>query len=462
MILTFRINLILLFLMIAYPTLIFPQFTEEFEKPEEVSFSSVVGSGARAFGMGGAFIAVADDATAASWNPAGLAQLVKSEISIVYNVNNYITDFPGYSIYYPISQSYSIYPSYRINRAGKNINFLSFALPIYTKQYKIVPQICYQRVIDLSVGDKLEGTYNYTFDKTKYEYSQNGSYKGGFDVFALSIALKFSQLLSIASTLNFWFNGENSNYNLRLLQDLTYTSPFNPPKDELISTRNRYKISGYNTNIGILLNLQDKYKIGFVFRTPVRLDFEENFKSFKLGELDSSKSFTRTADLNLPFSIGFGVSYRPLRLLTVSSDFTNSNWSDSKLKAIKKNYLDGTEQIILEEPFPGNKLSGNKRKQNNTKQFRIGAEYIFLIKKYLVPVRTGFFTNTPYITDGNDKSITYLGFTTGLGVGIGNFLFDMAFVYQNGNSFYRKSSTGEREFTSNQFYFSAIYRFDIL
>jgi hypothetical protein len=42
-----------------------------------------VGSGARALGMGGAFIAVADDATAASWNPGGLVQLERPEISIV-------------------------------------------------------------------------------------------------------------------------------------------------------------------------------------------------------------------------------------------------------------------------------------------------------------------------------------------------------------------------------------------
>ena len=42
-----------------------------------------VGSGARAMGMGGAFIAIADDATAASWNPAGLIQLEKPELSIV-------------------------------------------------------------------------------------------------------------------------------------------------------------------------------------------------------------------------------------------------------------------------------------------------------------------------------------------------------------------------------------------
>ena len=44
-----------------------------------------VGSGARALGMGGAFIAVADDATAASWNPAGLAQLTKPETSVVFD-----------------------------------------------------------------------------------------------------------------------------------------------------------------------------------------------------------------------------------------------------------------------------------------------------------------------------------------------------------------------------------------
>ena len=42
-----------------------------------------VGSGARALGMGGSFIAVADDATAASWNPGGLIQLERPEMSIV-------------------------------------------------------------------------------------------------------------------------------------------------------------------------------------------------------------------------------------------------------------------------------------------------------------------------------------------------------------------------------------------
>src|SRR5512134_1461371 len=46
------------------------------------------GSGARAAGMGDAFIALSDDGTAASWNPAGLAQLRQPEFSLVYGVTD--------------------------------------------------------------------------------------------------------------------------------------------------------------------------------------------------------------------------------------------------------------------------------------------------------------------------------------------------------------------------------------
>src|SRR5262245_14680828 len=48
----------------------------------------VQGSGARALGMGGAFLARADDATAASWNPAGLSYLRLPEVSFVYSGGN--------------------------------------------------------------------------------------------------------------------------------------------------------------------------------------------------------------------------------------------------------------------------------------------------------------------------------------------------------------------------------------
>ena len=71
----------------------------QIEQTVEISSSpNPVGSGARALGMGGAFIGVADDATAASWNPGGLIQLETPEASIVgaYNFRREDTMYNAY------------------------------------------------------------------------------------------------------------------------------------------------------------------------------------------------------------------------------------------------------------------------------------------------------------------------------------------------------------------------------
>lgn len=49
--------------------------------------------GARANGMGGAFIGLADDATAAYTNPAGLTILTEPEVSIEYKIGEYDNTF---------------------------------------------------------------------------------------------------------------------------------------------------------------------------------------------------------------------------------------------------------------------------------------------------------------------------------------------------------------------------------
>lgn len=43
-----------------------------------------IGVGARALGMGGAFVALANDATAAYWNPAGLVRMEQAELSFMH------------------------------------------------------------------------------------------------------------------------------------------------------------------------------------------------------------------------------------------------------------------------------------------------------------------------------------------------------------------------------------------
>src|SRR5213080_2803214 len=80
--------------------------------------------GARSLGMGGAFLGLADDASAAEANPAGLTVLRKPEFSV--EIRNYVeqqtfsttgtfpditrTDFNHYSQRVPITFASAVYP----------------------------------------------------------------------------------------------------------------------------------------------------------------------------------------------------------------------------------------------------------------------------------------------------------------------------------------------------------------
>ena len=114
-----------------------------------------VGSGARALGMGGAFIGVADDATAASWNPGGLIQLETPEISMVVSFDQLYEDRdfsqnPGASGKYGLS----LY----------DLNYLSVAYPFEFLEKNMVVSLNYQTLYNFNKK------YNYD-----YQYSNRVS-----------------------------------------------------------------------------------------------------------------------------------------------------------------------------------------------------------------------------------------------------------------------------------------------
>jgi long-subunit fatty acid transport protein len=109
---------------------------------------NILGGGARAHGMGGAFIGLADDATATSWNPAGIAQLDKPEASAVGNFSMKKYTF-GEDISDP---TIPLYVSESEEGSSNHIapNFFSLALPlkIMGGQNNLVFAVAYQRLID--------------------------------------------------------------------------------------------------------------------------------------------------------------------------------------------------------------------------------------------------------------------------------------------------------------------------
>src|SRR6266516_2522165 len=97
--------------------------------------TSWLGSGARAFGMGGAFLARADDATAASWNPAGLSYLRVPEVSLA-----------GASTLYKTEKGTE--PGLDTDRfEGKSIDFAALTWPLRFHGLSGAIQASFQRAV---------------------------------------------------------------------------------------------------------------------------------------------------------------------------------------------------------------------------------------------------------------------------------------------------------------------------
>lgn len=112
-----------------------------FNAPTIFSAPLPSGSGARALGVAGAFTAVADDATAASWNPAGLTQLERPEFSVVYRLNH------------ERDQHWSSDSDYRVGEDSfyaNALNYMSAVMPFRLWDRSAVFSLNYQEVFDFS------------------------------------------------------------------------------------------------------------------------------------------------------------------------------------------------------------------------------------------------------------------------------------------------------------------------
>ncbi len=116
-----------------------PPANAGFRPPTIFAAPLPVGSGARALGQAGAFTAVADDATAASWNPAGLVQLEFPEVSAVYRFS---AEKDAHE-----SQT-SALESGDDGYASSELNYLSAVYPFLLNDRNAVVSLNYQEAYD--------------------------------------------------------------------------------------------------------------------------------------------------------------------------------------------------------------------------------------------------------------------------------------------------------------------------
>ncbi len=390
----------------------------------EVSSSlNPVGSGARATGMGGAFIGVADDATAASWNPAGLIQLETPEISAVYS-------------YFDREQRYNstINPEVVTTNTmdTDGLNYASIVYPFVWLDRNMVISLNYQRLYDMDknvafrlnrvnalVDNDLE-VANITFDQSGYLYTLSPA-----------MAVQIIPELYIGMTFNFWDNAVERNGWDNTLRDvgtasLTVAGTTYPKIENLIQTQD-FAFQGTNAHLGFMWLITDLLTLGGVYKTPFDAELRQStyfqtetvwptLSPFPLIQPGKTVSSTEELTMKMPDAYGLGLAYRHSDSWTVAFDVYRTEWSDFLI-------VDSKGDI-------SNPLDKSTNQLKNTTQVRLGTEYLFIRDNYVIPVRAGvFYDPEPGVGHIND----YYGLSLGAGFAWNRLVVDMAYQYRQGN-----------------------------
>jgi long-subunit fatty acid transport protein len=370
-----------------------------------------VGSGARAMGQGNAFIAVADDATAASWNPAGLAQLEKPELSLAVEYLSSRGEIS--SLHHPESEDES-------TMDVADLNYLSVAYPFhpgrnlvlslnYLKLYRFEREMAFPlRLRDLTPGMDVD---------LQYELEQSGS----LAVLAPAIAVDVTDSLSLGLTLNLWND------------DITRASSFNKTQTEkgVIEyyganpfssvTDDRFEVRrGYSVVLGAMYRLSKQWTLGAVVKPAFTLDldhrrsvsYEDEYTPRERTEAESD------AELEMPLVAGAGVAWRPSDPLTISFDATWTQWSEFSMN---ENGVDRNPLTDLPE---------DEGQCKDATTCRLGAEYLLVRPKFIVPLRCGLGYDPGPAIDQVDAFYTA---SVGTGLQVGRFAFDVGYEMRWGN-----------------------------
>jgi long-subunit fatty acid transport protein len=345
---------------------------------------NITGAGARAEGLGGAFIGLADDATAISWNPSGLGQLERTEFSAVgrWIGEKYEFDNPNNTdANYSITQSHFTY------------NFASIAFPLHAGQVNIVPAVAFQRQLD-----------NFSDYSTRSETYESG---GGVNTITPGIGLKLHPMFYVGGAVNIWLG----NFDNKTLE-----------KGTNATAKNDGSYKGLNFTAGLLVDFEGlkkpiPIKIGASLRTPFELEVEGDYEWTTAGTSNTKGSFKNTVEVPLMF--GVGASGRIGENLTLSFDFETRMYGDKKIY-----------RTTDKAPVDTIKLSDSG---DDVNQIRVGAEYLIVSSAGVIPIRAGFRTVPTLRANVNEKDeysdqVTGKGFTVGTGFIGGSIALDVTYA----------------------------------
>jgi long-chain fatty acid transport protein len=376
------------------------------------------GSGARAAGMGNAFIAVSDDGTAASWNPAGLSQLRKPEFSLVYTTSRRDSSFEGYRTR-DESAAFTTLPT---ASTIADLEFASAAVPFSVVGRPVTLQVGWRRLYQLRsrIAGETRRVPVSSSSRPGSVISLDDATNGAIDLWSLAGAVRFTSRLALGWSVDLYRGEWEGRTN-------TSEAPGVLGPTDFSSDRTTNRVSGNNLNIGLLLTYPS-LRLGVVSHGAFGSDYWATQASRSSLTEPFDESFGPVA-LRFPRSVGAGVAWRPKPLLQLALDFTYDEW---------------TQFLIESTSAPGGFVSGFDNLPPELSATRdavtvnAGLERLFPVEGTLVPLRLGVSREPqggrdPLLRDGLD----YLILAAGTGLNTNSVKLDIAVEYRWGS--YRNS-----------------------
>ena len=234
-----------------------------------------VGSGARAAGKGFAFIAVADDATAASWNPGGLTQLQQPELSIV---GAYVARLEDQDL----TQSNLAIDGQTIDTV--NLNYLSVVYPFELWRRNVVASLNVQRLFDLHGDTDVQSRFTGIDGIQRVSSRQSG----GLWTISPALAVQVTPAFSLGVAFNFWPDGLDNGWEQDVEvqgQGFVASGPATVPFRSRGKIDEDYDVKGFNVTVGFLWTINRIFTLGGVFRSPFTAELTRKHSSTLTVEL---------------------------------------------------------------------------------------------------------------------------------------------------------------------------------
>lgn len=356
-----------------------------------------LGSGARARGMGGAFLAVSDDGSAGTWNPAGLPYNEGVQTSMNWNyVHSAVENNPiGFG-----------------EASGNlgNIGFWSFVAPLTLYEHEFVIGVSYYRLQNIFYEDGIFAKF--TTEVGQIEVEQN------VDTRQRSVgSLAAINLLGIGTEItNNLTVGGGIHLALGDRKDERFFYGFSEPYeysgvtfvDSLIMTMKAdIDYSGVFGDFGLMYRT-DKWSAALVYTSPwtltQQLDYETLMQNVSRDIHYSAMEalFITERKINISYAIGLGGSYRPTEKLLVAFDYQFRKFKDGNISSQQTGEPINNEHEGI--PNPASEFTDFPTEWFNLHQVRLGAEYVLESNYGQIPLRVGFH-NIPMLS-GNTSETT--------------------------------------------------------